>query len=357
MSVWPVLGASTPTRANRITLQSGGVWLIPLGVWSIRTDAYTVVQQYDPITGIWWKVGGGVSGGGSIHYYSDGVNWRLANQTGCAVGALLTTAGSGYTSVPTVTASAGSSVWRAIVGGAVSTTVTVTNAGKAYTYPPTVVFDAPPAGGIQATGYCTMSGAGVSTITVTNQGAGYSNPPIISFINDPREVNSALLSDGYGATAIATLTGSGTVTGVLCTDHGLGGQTAVVTLAFSGGGGSSAAATAIMCLSITAYAVTSGGTGWTTAPQVTAIDAFPATAAAYVNPATQSGLVSTTAASILGAVTGGAITATGQRVFSGGVYSSVPTIIINNSGILITAAAALTAAVGGQVSTNFIQQM
>jgi hypothetical protein len=358
MSVWPVLGASTPTRQNRITLQSGQVYTLPgPAVWSVRTDVNTVVQQYDPITGIWWKIGGGVSAGGSNQYYSDGINTRLANQTGCAVGALLTTAGSGYTSAPTVTASAGSSIWRAVVGGAVSTSVTVTQAGQGYTYPPMVIFDAPPAGGVQATGYCTLSGATVSTVTVVNQGAGYANPPQITFLNDPREVNSSTLSDGYGAAAVATLTGAQTVTAVLCLDHGNGGQTAVPTLAFSGGGGSSAAATAIMCFVITAYAVTSGGTGWTTAPQITAIDAFPSTSPAYTNPATQSGLVATGAANILGAVSAGAITATGQRVFAGGIYTSVPTIIINNTGILITATAALTATVGGATSTAFLQQM
>ena len=57
---------------------------------------------------------------------SDGQNYRLANLTGCPVGALMTNVGSGYTSAPTVAASAGSSAWTAVVGGAINSTVTVT---------------------------------------------------------------------------------------------------------------------------------------------------------------------------------------------------------------------------------------
>jgi hypothetical protein len=359
MSTWPVLGAALNTRGpNRVTLPSGATYTLGpgAGVYAIRTDGYTSVQQFDPITASWIKIGGGGTGPSMELIYSDGVNYRLANQTGCAVGALLTNAGSGYTSVPTVAASAGASVWRAIVGGAVSTTVTINAAGTNYTYPPIVLISPPAVGGIQATGHSTLSGSTVASVVIDNQGAGYTSPPQITLLNDPREYLNNL-TVGYGAIATAALTGSQTVTGLLCTDHGLGGQTSVPTLTFSGGGGSSAAATAIMCFTITAYAVTTAGTGFTTAPQITAIDAFPSTSAAYTNPSSQSGLVSTAAANILGAVSSGGITITGQRVFFGGIYTSVPTVIVNNSGILITATAALTATVGGTTSTCYVQQM
>lgn len=352
-------GSLAPAGPNRYTLASGQTLRLGpgAGLYAIRSGNYVDVQQRDPVTGIWWKIGGGVNAGGVQMQWSDGVNYRLANQTGCAVGALLTTAGSGYTSSPTVTPSAGGGIYRAIVGGAVSTTVTVTNAGLNYTYPPIVVFDSPGPGGIPATGYCTLSAGTVASVTVDNQGAGYTQPPQITFINDPREVDSSNLSDGYGAAATCALTGAQTVTAVLCVDHGTGGLTAVPTLAFSGGGGSSAAATAIMCWSITAYAVSSGGTGWTTAPLITAYDNFPATSPAYTNPTTQKGLVATVPASIIGAVTGGAITATGQTVLNGGIYTAASTIIIQNTGILITAGAALTATMGGQNGTVYVQRM
>lgn len=361
MALWPVLGSALPTRANRVVLQPGQVQILGPGasVYAVRSNDYISVQQRDPVSGIWVKIGGGHNAGGFELFYSDGANYRLANQTGAAVGALLTNGGTGYTSPPTITPSAGGSIWRAIIGGAVSTSVTVTNAGVGYTYAPIVTFDSPGPGGVQATGYCTLSTGTVTSVTVTNQGAGYGAPPNITFTNDPRELDpaSTSITTGYGAAAICALTGAQTVTSVLCIDHGQGGLTALPTLSFAGGGGSSAAATVIMCWSITAYVAGTAGTGWTTAPFITAYDNFPATSPAYTNPQTQKGLVATFPANIVGAVTAGGITATGQNVLNGGIYTSVPTIIVQNSGILITATAALTATMGGQVGTAYVQQL
>ena len=341
---------------NRISLQSGAVWTLPAGWQMVRPDGYTVVQQYDPITGIWWKIGAGGATASVEYIYSDGVNYRLANQTGCPVGALLTTAGSGYTSAPTVTASAGGSIWRAIVGGAVSTTVTVTNGGANYTYPPNVLISAPPPGGIQATGYCTLTSGAVTSVTITNQGAGYASAPTITFQNDPREgVNGVTV--GYNAAATAVLTGAGTVTGVLCLDHGTGGQTSTPTLAFAGGGGSSAAATAIMCYSITSISSVSnsGGAGLTGAfAWVTAEDLFPTTAAAYTNPATQSGLVSTRAANLKATVTASALTTT-ATVYDGGIYTAAsPTGLVISAASVVTTATAPSFAVGGQTGVAYV---
>ena len=285
------------------------------------------------------------------------MNYRLANQTGALVGALLTNAGSGYTSAPTVTASAGSSIWRAVVGGAVNTTITVTNGGTNYTYPPQVEFQAPPAGGVQATGYAVLTGSAVSSVVVTNQGAGYASAPTIVFSNDPREgVNGVTV--GYNAAATCTLTGSGTVTAVLCLDHGQGGQTSLPTLSFGGGGGSSAAATGIMCWSITAYAAGTAGTGLSgSVAQITAEDAFPTTAAAYTNPYTQSGLVRTRNANIKAPISSGGITATGAVIYDGGIYTSSPTPIVNATASVVTAAPVVTFTLGGQTDTSYLTQV
>lgn len=353
---------------NLVTLQAGETMLLgPAGTggnpvageYYIRTGPYTTVQNQDPITGIWKRVGGGTIAGGVNFLYTDGVNYRLANQTGCAVGALLTNKGSAYTSAPTVTASAGSSIWKAYVGGAISTTVTVSNGGTNYTYPPQVIFSAPPyfnggaGGGIQASGYCTLSGSAVSTVTVTNQGAGYTVAPTITFVNDPREgLNN--VTAGYNAAAVCTLTGANTVTGVVCLDHGTP-LTSVPTLAFAGGGGSSAAATAIMCWSITAYAPTAG-TGFTGPSKLSGLDAFPTTAAAYTNPDTQSKLVQIREANILMPQTAGAPTATGAVFYDGGIYTSVPTALIVTNGALITQTTTIAFTMGGVVDTSWVQQ-
>ena len=345
--------------SNLYTLQAGQTMTLGppnfiAGEICIRTGPYTTVQNLDPITGIWKRIGGGILAGGYNYIFSDGVNYRLANQTGCAVGALLTNKGSAYTSAPVVTASAGSSVWKAFVGGAVNTTVTVSNGGTNYTYPPQVVFSAPGYGaGIQASGICTLSGSAVSTITVTNQGAGYTVAPTVTLINDPREgING--VTQGYGATAVATLTGSGTITGLVCLDHGTP-LTAVPTLSFAGGGGSSAAATAIMCWTITAYTPTAG-TGFTGNSLLSGLDAFPTTAAAYVNPDTQSKLVQIRLADILMPASAGAPTATGAVFYDGGIYTSVPTPLVTTNGALITQTATFTFTMGGVTDTSWVQQ-
>lgn len=358
-----VIPALKQLTTNRVTLQSGEtVLLSPAGWYAVRLGRYTVAQQFDPITGMWFGIGGSSDPGGYTWIFSDGANYRLANQTGAAVGALLTNGGSGYSSAPTVTASAGSSLWKAFVGGAVSTTVTISNGGSNYTYPPQVLFSAPPnvqnGGGIPATGYATLSGGAVSSVTVTNQGAGYTSPPTITFVNDPRETNvpvaitGSTVTQGSGAAAACVLTGAQTVTGVLCYDHGQGGQTAVPTLSFSGGGGSSAAATAIMCWSVTAY-TTSGGTGYPNVFEISGVDVFPTTSPAYTNPDTQLNLVRTRRASIKALASSGVPTATGQVVTDGGIYTAQPTATAQ-TGALITAGATLALTMGGQVDTSYV---
>jgi len=224
---------------NRISLAPGQTWLIqPAGWYWVKPGPYTALQIYDPILLSWVTVGGGSASADPLYIGSDGENYRLANLTGCAVGASVTNVGSGYTSAPTVTASAGSSVWRPVIGGAVSQTVTVGAGGQNYTYPPNVLFSAPPAGGIQATGYVTLSGGAVSSITMVNQGGGYTSPPTITFVNDPREgINNVTL--GYGAAATCALTGAKTIAGIICVDPGSGGLTSIPTFTISGGGGSS----------------------------------------------------------------------------------------------------------------------
>jgi hypothetical protein len=338
--------------SQRIKLPSGGTWTIPgpEQAWWIKPGRYSAIQQRDPITGIWLDIGGSSPYADPMVVISDGQNFRVANQTGCAVGALVTTAGTGYTSVPTVTAGAGSSVWRAIVGGAVSTSVTVNAGGSNYTYPPIVVFSYPPVGGIPASGYCTISAGAVSMITVSNQGAGYVTPPTIQLLNDPREGLNGI-GVGLGAIATATLTGAQTVTGVVCVDHGIGGQTAVPTLTFAGGGGSSAAATAIMCWTCTAYAVTSGGSGFSGIVLVSPFDIkFTGTSTAYTNPDTQTGMVKTRPASIIAALSAGAITATGQTVLDGGIFTAAPDQMMTYN-TPPTGAASLTFTMGGTTDT------
>lgn len=349
---------------NVITLQAGQVYELPNNWYETKPGKYTVIQEYDPITGIYRSIGAGSTGGSLERIKGDGNNYRLANQTGCVVGALVTTAGTGYITAPVVTAASGNAIFRAIIGGAVGLTgvsgvsPTVINGGNNYTYPPIVLIAAPPPGGVQATGYATLTAGAVTSVTITDQGAGYASPPTITFLNDPREGNNGVPT-GTGAAAIATLTGAGTITAIVVVDHGapVTGTTPPV-LTITGGGGTGGAATAIMAWSITAYTVsaTTTGSGYALPVIVSAYGGFPATMPAYTNPTIQSQLVKGRNAFVVGAVSGTALTATGQVVSDGGVYPGLPTaytygVFPQGAGAV---AAVLSFTMGGQVDTSLV---
>ena len=353
----PATGSVNRDVSNSWSLGSGQVRVLgpEAGWYQLQVNKYHTVQAYDPVTQTWRAVGSSNEGSFIETVWSDGINYRVANQTGCPVGALLTNAGSGYTSAPTVTPSAGGSIWKAVIGGAVSTSVTITNGGVGYTYPPIVLITPPGPGGIQATATCSLTSGAVSSVTIIDQGAGYSQPPQIVFLNDPREgINN--IASGYNASAVATLVGAGTVTAVLMLDHGQGNQTALPTLAFSGGGGLAAAATVLMNWAITAVpTVTTAGAGLSGAfANVTAIDNYPTTAPAYTNPSLYNSLLSTRPAIIRMAVSSGGLTATGSTVLDGGCYTSAPIANILPTASVVTTAPAVTFAVGGIAGASYV---
>lgn len=292
------------------------------GWFYAKLGRYTALQFKDPITGIWRGVGD--NGNGETYFYSDGANVRIANQSGCAVGAVVTTAGSAYATAPTVVASAGGSVWQAVLGPVVSTTVAVTFGGTNYTYPPFVAIDAPPlgGGGLQAAGYATLTNGVVSSVTITDQGAGYlGGVPNITFINDSRDTT------GSGASATVTLTGFNTVAAVICLDHGnpiVSGT--VPTLTFGSG---SAAATVLMNWGITTYSVTTAGAGYGNSAfiELTAVGPAVVGSPAYLNPATQQNLVRVRKASVWVPTSGAGALLVGGQIVDGGVYTGIPTPI------------------------------
>lgn len=335
-----IVPSSRGVPSSAISLQAGQAMLVPAGSWSIDTGLYGTIERFDPVTGIWRHPGD--QGRGQALVISDGVNQRIVNRTGCAAGAVLTNAGSGYTSAPTIAASAGSSVWQAVMGALVNTTVTVATGGSNYIYPPVCLISSPSNPGIQATATATISAGAVSAITVTNQGGGYLTAPQINLINDPRDTT------GNGATATLSLTGQGTVNGVLLIDHGTV-LTAVPTLSFTGGGGTSAAATVVMDFALTGYTVGTAGVALTAPVQIYGMPAVTAGAAAYTNPMTQTGAVNMRQGNIIGALSSGGVTATGLVVQDGGSYETIPALMVVQSGIATTAPV-LTATVGGQTA-------
>lgn len=343
--------------SNWFEIPTGGAILIPPGTWNLYSDGVACLQQFDPVMQVWLPTGPMPGSGGAgtelLQVDSDGANYRFFNGTSHPQGAILSNAGTGYTSAPTVTPSEGTSTWQAIVGGTVATSVTILSGGSNYTYAPLLIVQQPPGQGIPCTMRCTISGGVVNAVTVNDQGAGYPTAPGITFINDPRDTT------GNGAAAACTLTGAQTVTALLMTDAGSTGiqSGTVPTLTFTGGGGSSAAATAVMDWLVTAYTVSYGGAGYVAPIQVSTIGTgIPTTAFAYASPSLRT-FWRTRPARIIGAVASTNITATGATVEQtgriGGLTSNLGTIILSGSGP--TTVATLTLTVGGAASFVYMQ--
>jgi hypothetical protein len=342
-----------------LTLQPNGAYNLPAGQWSVNAGPYTFLQQFDPVSLVWLPVGT-VPGARHALVSSDGTNYRLANLTGTAVGALVTNGGTGYTNgiypvsaqlgtfaAPSVTMSAGGARPTIIVGGAVATSVAITAGGSAYTLPPTLTFSQPPPGGVQATAVCTLSGGAINAVTVTNQGAGYITAPTITITRHPFDTT------GIGGTLTAALTGSGSVTALTFPENGTGGLTTVPTITFAPA--STTAATAIVCFSVTAFSSQTSQTGFgTTVPNMgLTIGAAPTTAASTANPRINTGLfVPRLAHTGLGQVTTGTLT----PIVDGGLHMSVPLaqLYVSNIAGYTSATANVAPTMGGVTDTSFV---
>lgn len=343
------------TNVNEVQLAAGQTVLIPPGNQIVTPGPYTFVQFKDQITGIWRSLP--QTPNVSRQILSDGVNYRLANLTGCALGATVTTVGSGYTSAPSVAASGGGSEWVAIVGGALNTSVTITTAGAGYDYAPTLIIEPPQSSqGVQATATCTVSAGAINAVTVVNQGAGYTSAPAITIVPDPRD--TSLTTE---AVLTPALTGSGTITAILCTNHGTA-LTSVPTLTITGGGGSSGAATVVMCFAATGVTVDNGGAVYGNAQPfgIITTDGRCAAVAASgsISPSVGNDLLQPRQAVMRGTSTaGGAVTATGLRVTDGGLFSAVPVGLVLPSGTsaLPTTTAIVTVTVGGVSDLALLQ--
>jgi hypothetical protein len=366
----PNFSGSPPVAAgfsNVITLSASETWLIAPGTYACAPGPYTCLQWLDPVQNAWRNVGAD-NGGVPLLIDSDGASFRLANLTGTPIGALITNAGSGYTNGIgaaatglTVTPSAGGSTWVPVVGGANNGTVTITAGGSNYTFPPILIFDAPPAGGIQATGVCTISGGAINVVTVTNPGAGYTTVPNISVVNDPRDTTGS-----KGVLTAGALVGSGTLTALYPSAQGTA-LTAVPTFTFSPA--STTAATAVMNFVVTGFTIGSGlsGTGYGNAQPFIVLGSggiVSGTRAANVaGPIADVNLTIPRMAQLQGTSTAGGkaqASAVGASVVAdaGFGFQAVPSLVIlpNGSGAPSTVAQ-LTAAVGGITDSSWIQRI
>lgn len=183
---FPFPTAQVAEGGGVITLPSGGIFYLPPGEWLCSTGLVTCLQWFDPVNQTWRGVQEPTVQSQPVS--SDGYNYRLINLSGVVIGATITAAGSGGTNGIGATATGASVTFAApasgvtataypIVGGSVAAP-TITQAGSGFLVPPLIVIDPPPAGGIQATAIATLSSTGtISGITMVNVGAGYTATP------------------------------------------------------------------------------------------------------------------------------------------------------------------------------------
>jgi hypothetical protein len=365
-SQFNVAGAS-----NAVTLPAGCVQMLPAGTYYVEPGPVTSLQFLDPAS-VQWRTINATPLAGGFYVESDGGNYRLANLSGCPIGALITNAGAGYTNGVgaaatglVITPSAGGSVWVPVVGGAINSTVTITAGGSSYSFPPLLVFSAPPPGGIQATGVCTVSAGAINSVTVTNQGAGYVTAPTITLYNDFRDTTG----NGGVLTVNATLVGSGSLLAMYPSSAqnaafaaGVGGHgtalTAVPTFTFAPA--STTAATAVMNFCLTGFTVTAAGAAYgagTFGLQTVSGLVAGAAAANTAGPISHTGLTVPRPGLITGTLSGGGIATAGSVVTDPGFgFQAVPALTVASAGTTVaTTIAQAAATVGGIADTSWVQ--
>ena len=364
MSLYPgnLNNAPQNTPANFVGISPGDEIVIPstgTNGWIVDTGAVCVLQWLDPITGIWRT--DQRPGSGAQIVTSDGFTRRIANLTGCPVGAAVTGGGSGYAqATATITPNIGGSTWQAIVGGALSIS-TIAATGANYTMAPLVHIPVPPNPGIQATAYAVITSGTVSSVSLQDFGAGYISAPTALIIPNPADPNYGTITTA-SITLVLNAAQSTAITGALLTNNGapITSSLTGLTLTATGGAGSGATLAALVMQCITAATVTAGGGGWGNAaepPVVTTAGGYY-NGAASVNPNPMVELTKFRARP--GVIT---VTASGAGLISApvvqdpGLFVSTPSAVIIPGGALPTTLASVTLTLGGFQDTILLQPL
>lgn len=336
------------TGTNRVCIYPGEALQIPAGTWYIGLGMYLVLQYLDPVTGTWVMASGASLNRGVQYVKSDGFNMRIANLTGCPVSASVTAYGSGYVQASTTVTvtGGGGSTWLPIVGGQLGISGTfslgVPNVGAGYGIAPIVFVPPPPSasnnsngvGGIPASAYVQIASGTISAFSFTNPGAGYPSAPTPVVLPSPFDPN---LSTGITNGSLAfSLTGSGSITAVLCTNNGTSLTTpSAITLTVNGVG-SAATAVANVMQTVVAASVSTQGTGFGASNTImmTTVGGVPNTGTIAQNPdklllawlprPAQVGLTTNA---------GGTLTTQVGTIYDGGLFQGTPlpvlTVAIN----------------------------
>lgn len=333
-------GVQYDAATSRIALAPGDAIIVPPGEWFVGLGMYLVLQYLDPITNVWVTVASSAWEGPLQYVFSDGYTTRIANMLGCPIGGVVTAAGGGgYVQASTTISvtGGGGSTWLPIVGGqlAISGGTLVSN-GAGYGVAPIAIIPAPPpaqsnsngVGGIPASGYFSIANGTVSGFTFTNPGAGYQSGVTITALPSPYDPN---LPTGITLATIAfSLTASGSLTGVFCTNSGapISPPTAI-TLTVSGVG-TNATVSPVMLQTITKGSVTTGGTGFgTVAALLTTVGGGPPTAVFTDVPESLFIAHKPRPANIQLAITGtGTIADQVGTIYDGGLFYSAPNPVL-----------------------------
>lgn len=354
-----LLNAPADVPTNQVSLAPGQVLNIPStgsGEWIVNPGPYGVMQWLDPVTGIWR---GNSSARQEIQFVSsDGFTRRIANLTGCPVAAIVANGGSGFSqSTATITANVGGSAWQAVVGGSLSVS-TISNPGAKYTVPPEVFIAAPPAGGVQATGYASITNGTVSSVSLVNFGAGYASAPQAVLVASPADPNAGTITQ---ATVVLVLNAaqSTAITAALCTNNGAPLATlSALTLTAAGGAGSGATITPLVMQTVASATVAAGGGGWGNVAAPAAVSTTGGggnvSVSAINNPAVeQTGFIPRQAQITVTTSAAGAISA--PVVIDGGLFLSAPTAVVTGGGTLPTTLASVSLTMGTANTTVLLQ--
>lgn len=246
------------------------------GQYLVNLGPYCSLQMYDSTLQYWRNVP--AANGTPLLISSDGTNYRIANTTGCPVGAIVTTGlgalTNGFNTV-TVTPTAGGSTWNTIVGGSMpSGLVSITTTGSGYVSRPKLLFTPPGGQGttpyIIPTAVAVLSGGSISSVTVLSVGAGLVAAPSITVINAPGDT----IGGGAVLTPPQSIT-SGSLAAMWPITYG---TPVTVAPTFTFTPASSIAATAIMNFTVTGLSITTAGAS------LGASTAFTASSGAGVAP-------------------------------------------------------------------------
>lgn len=181
------------------------------------------------------------------------------------------------------------------------TSLSIVDAGSGYTSIPTLTFSSPPVGGTTATAIVEIN-SGLSSVDVTFGGTGYASLPTV--VIDPPVYMG-------GIQAVATVTGlTATSVASIVVDTPGAYTVAPTGVTFTGGGGTGASITSITTtgsspnIHVTAVVLNSGGSGYTAPPTISAFTGGTGTAATAHTLLTGTSLVNLSSLNIITAGSG-----------------------------------------------------